>query len=61
MPTKFIQNAAKKSGQSKNKLEREFKEVAKSAKKQGYKDPYKVATGVVEKNTGYKPKKKVGK
>jgi hypothetical protein len=58
MPKTFIKNAAKKSGQSKEKLEREFKEVASKAKKEGYKNPYKVATGVVEKNTGYHGKKK---
>lgn len=57
MPVTLIKRAAKKSGQSKAKLEREFKEVAKSAKKQGYEKPYAAATAAIEKNTGYKPKK----
>lgn len=48
----------KKSGESVGKVEKEFKAVAKSAKKQGINNPYAVATSAVEKHTGYKPRKK---
>jgi len=58
MPTTFIKRAAKKGGESKAKVEDQFKKVAKAAKKEGMKEPYAVATAAVKKSTGYKPKKK---
>lgn len=58
MTKTFIKRAAKKAGESTKKVDKEFKAVAKSAKKQGINNPYAVATAAVEKHTGYKPKKK---
>ena len=57
MPEKFVKRAAKKGGKSVAKVEKQFKAVAKNAKREGMKEPYAVATAAVEKSTGYKPKK----
>lgn len=60
MPNGFVKKAAKKSHKSPKIIEREYKAVEKSAKKQGRSDERanKIAVSQVEKITGYKPKKK---
>ncbi len=60
MPNPFIKKVAKKIKSSPSTVEKEYKAVEKSAKKQGYSDETanKIAVKQVEKSTGYKPKKK---
>lgn len=59
MPNAFIKKVAKQSGEKKSKIEHEYKTVEKKAEKEGYKNPYKVAAGIVEKHhPSYHPKGK---
>jgi hypothetical protein len=59
MPSNFIKDVHKQTGESTKKLDTEFKTVENAAKKEkGVTNPYAVATAAVIKYSHYKPKGK---
>ncbi len=56
MPNALIDKISKQTGQSKPKLEREWKQDIKQAKKEHATDIYAYANSILQKQTHYKPK-----
>lgn len=56
MPNALVKDIHKQTGASTKSIEHMYKKVESAAKKSGAKNPYAVATAVVEKHYKYHPK-----